>query len=126
MITLGSPYHATGGGSTNPVVESLFERMSGLTVDEMRARLPEAAAHQHLPMPATSVFSKADGVVHWRACIEQETALSENVRVWGSHTGMAMNPDVLRVVADRLAQDPECWQKFNRSSLCRKLVYPKP
>ena len=123
VITLGSPYRATKSGSTSPVVEKLFERMSGMTVEEMRAQVPQAEEHQHLPMPATSIYSKADGVVHWTTCIEDETDISENIRVWGSHSGMAMNPDVLRIVADRLAQDPNNWQRF-KPSRCYRLLYP--
>lgn len=125
VMTLGSPYGATGQGATNPMVEQLFEQMSGLTVEEMRAQMPEARSHERLSVPATSVFSKADGVVHWSTCIEEESDISENIRVWGSHTGMAMNPDVFRIIADRIAQDPEDWQKFDRhASPCHKVLYP--
>lgn len=124
VITLGSPYGATTGGATNPLVEQLFERMSGMTVEEMRAFMPESREQESLAMPTTSVYSKADGVVGWQTCIEPETEISENIRVWGSHSGMAMNPDVLRIVADRLAQDPEDWRRFDTSTGCRKLIYP--
>ena len=124
VITLGSPYGATGSGSTNPMVEALFEQMSGLTVEQMRARMPEERDYKRLAVPATSVFSKTDGVVGWHACIEDETDISENIQVRGSHVGMAMNPDVLRVIADRLAQDPNTWKKFDRTSLCRRAIYP--
>lgn len=123
VITLGSPFAATGG-STSPMVEKLFEQMSGLTVDEMRAKMP-VGNQDPLDMPCTSIYSKEDGVVSWRACIEAESSLSENIRVMGSHTGMAMNPDVLKVVADRLGQPEGRWQKFDRSRGCRPWVYPK-
>ena len=122
VITLGSPYGAIAGGTTNRVVEALFERMSGSSIEEMRALIPEDEDLTELPMPTTSVYSKADGVVHWRTCIEAEGDTSENIRVWGSHVGMAMNPDILRVIADRLAQDPEDWRPFDRS--VRPMAYP--
>lgn len=125
VITLGSPYGATGNGSTSPIVEKLFERMSGMTVEELRQTRPQFREQTRLAMPATSVYSKADGVVGWQTCIEPESDISENIRVWGSHAGMAMNPDVVRIVADRLAQDPDNWKKFETSSLCQKLIYPE-
>ena len=124
VITLGSPYGATESGSTNPFVERLFERMSGVTVEEMRAMMPASREQAHLPMPTTSVYSKADGVVGWQTCVEPENETSENVRVWGSHVGMAMNADVLRVVADRLAQNPTDWQPFDTTTGCRSAIYP--
>ncbi len=125
VITLGSPYAATESGTTNPLVEKLFERLSGVTVEEMRAMMPEDREMTHLPMPATSVYSKQDGVVAWQTCIEPESEFSENIRIWGSHSGMAMNPDVLRIIADRLAQDPKQWQPFDRNAQgCSRLSYP--
>ena len=124
VVTLGSPYGASGKESTNRMVMELFERMSGMTVDEMRALMPEERGREGLPIPTTSIYSKQDGVVGWQTCIEPETDLSENIRVLGSHSGMAMNPDVLRVIADRLAQDPENWQKFSPRHWCERLAYP--
>lgn len=115
VITLGSPYRATHSGSTSPLVAQLFEEMSGLTIEELREIVPQPDQHTHLPMPATSIYSKLDGVVGWQTCIEPESALSENIHIGGSHTGMAMNPLILTVIADRLAQNPENWQKFSAS-----------
>ena len=77
-----------------------------------------------LSVPTTSVFSKADGVVGWQTCIEPTGERTENVRVWGSHAGMGVNPDVLRVIADRLAQDPDDWKPFNTTRGCRAIIYP--
>ena len=55
-------------------------------------------------VPSTHVYSRTDGVVHWESCIDVSGAPSvENVEVMGSHVGMALNADVYRVIADRLA-----------------------
>ncbi|MEM9621319.1 MAG: alpha/beta hydrolase, partial [Pseudomonadota bacterium] len=126
VITLGSPYGTTDGSSTNPLVERMFERMSGLTIEEMRELRPTATSGDPLPMPTTSVYSTTDGVVGWRTCIEPEDHNSENIRVRGSHAGMAMNPDVLRIIADRLAQNPADWQPFDIRKGCHALIYPNP
>ena len=47
------------------------------------------------------VYSKRDGVVNWRACLDPEA--EEHVEVSSSHCGMAVNSGVYRIVADTLA-----------------------
>ncbi len=60
----------------------------------------ESPAH----VPATHVYSRTDGVVHWESCVDLSGAPTvENVEVMGSHVGMGLNADVYRVIADRLA-----------------------
>jgi triacylglycerol lipase len=43
----------------------------------------------------TAVYSRRDGIVDWRACVDP---LATGVEVRSSHVGMAVDPDVLRVV----------------------------
>ncbi len=124
VITLGSPYRIMGSEGANPLVARLFRRIAGMSIDELRHQLPEER-DDGLSMPLTSVYSQSDGVVGWRTCIEPTSGRRENIRIAGSHTGMALNPDVLRVVADRLAQDPDNWQPFDSTKGCRRFVYPK-
>jgi pimeloyl-ACP methyl ester carboxylesterase len=90
VITLGSPFALAG---------SAAER-GGL-------RRP-------LPVPSTSVYSRWDGVVDWRACLQTVGPTSENVGVRASHLGMGVDPAVLWVVADRLAQPAGEWRAFRR------------
>jgi triacylglycerol lipase len=55
-------------------------------------------------VPTTHIYSRTDGVVHWESCVDLSGASTvENVEVMGSHVGMGLNPDVYRVIADRLA-----------------------
>lgn len=126
VITLGSPFAATEHGNTNAMIGRLFEEMSGLSVEEMRARFGQGDPRAPLPMPSTAVYSKRDGVVAWDTCIERDSALAESIEVQGSHSGMAVSPDVLHVVADRLAENPASWRKFDRKRGMRCLVYPTP
>lgn len=48
----------------------------------------------------TSVYSRSDGIVDWRACLDPH---ARHVEVRSSHVGMALNPDVYQVVGDALA-----------------------
>jgi triacylglycerol lipase len=51
-----------------------------------------------------SSFSRSDGIVDWRACLDDA---AEHVEVRSSHTEMGVNADVFRVVADALAPAEE-------------------
>lgn len=125
IVTLGSPFSSNGPESANPLVGRLFEYMSGLSLDDMRIR-NRVLASEPPPVPSTAVYSKADGVVHWSACLEYRGERSENVEVHGSHTGMALNPLVFHVLADRLAQQPQQWRPFDRQRGCRAMWFPEP
>lgn len=50
-------------------------------------------------VPFVSVYSRTDGIVDWRACLD---AAARHVEVASSHTGMAVNPQVYRALAEHL------------------------
>lgn len=53
----------------------------------------------------TSVYSPSDGIVGWRGCIGIESEHHRNIEVDNvSHLGMVHHPEVLRVVAQLLAE----------------------
>ena len=61
----------------------------------------------------TAVFSRGDGVVHWQTCIQKDGhERCENIEVFGSHTGLAVNASVLYLIADRLAHPNGRWRAF--------------
>jgi len=60
---------------------------------DYRAPFPES-------VPLTSVYSKGDGVVRWRACV---VPYARNVEVTGSHIGLAFNRHAYREIASALA-----------------------
>jgi pimeloyl-ACP methyl ester carboxylesterase len=79
---------------------------------------------QALGMPATSIYSRSDGIVAWQSSLGKEGANAENIEVVSSHVGMGVNPIVLYAVADRLAQPEGQWQPFERHGW-RRAVYPR-
>ena len=118
VVTMGSPF-AGGGRASN--VARLFEAVSGRRIADdphLRRRIREAP-----PVPLTSIYSRTDGVVAWRACLEDEGPTSENIEVRGSHCGLGHNPLVLWAVADRLAQPEGAWSRFVPGGALRAL-YP--
>jgi len=104
VITLGSPLRFPHRSAA----DSLYERISGQDQPPDFVRGIFAAP----PVPATSIYSRMDGVVSWRSCLSEEGAQSENIRVCGSHCGLASNARVLWMVADRLSQPEGRWRRY--------------
>jgi len=111
VITLGTPFAALANGNHAGTVFKLLNREKAHLPPDLEARIRECP-----PVPTTSIYSKTDGIVSWRGCIQKRTAISESVEVAASHLGMVTHPQVLRVVADRLAQPEGRWRPFNRPS----------
>lgn len=55
------------------------------------------------PTPVTAIISPSDGIVDWRACVPRPSAQTEIVPVWGDHMTLGSNPEVLFIIAERLA-----------------------
>jgi pimeloyl-ACP methyl ester carboxylesterase len=111
VITLGSPF-ANDIRATNAT--RLYELVSGEGVDDIPG-LREAIAGD-LPVPATSIYSRTDGIVNWRTSLLRPSATAENIEVHlASHIGLGVNPAALWAVADRLAQGEGEFRHFDRS-----------
>ncbi len=54
-------------------------------------------------VPTTAVYSHDDGVVDWRQCLQDEDAITRNVRVDGAHATMGSNPQAQLAIALALA-----------------------
>ncbi len=119
VITLGSPF--TGHPKANNAWR-IYEFASGHSLDdaEQSARVREAP-----PVPTTSIFSRSDGIVAWRCCLQEAGAKSESIEVRASHIGMGVNPAAWYAVADRLAQPEGAWRPFHRDGW-RRWVYRDP
>ncbi len=90
VVTLGSPFGLTSLEQTR--VGSLYARLSG-----NHAILPpvdgiESEQGSPISVPATSVYSRHDGIVPWQACCETSAGLSESIAVQGSHMGVDPQP----------------------------------
>lgn len=118
VITLGSPFGVVNGSAANPLVRRLFESQSGLSIEKMREAIYEMDPHKTPPVPLTAIYSKADGIVNWRVCLEAfEDFESDNIQVLGAHCGMGFNAAIYGIIADRLSQPIDDWRKFERCKL---------
>jgi pimeloyl-ACP methyl ester carboxylesterase len=107
VITLGTPF-AGHPRATN--AWRFYEMVSGQSTHD-----PDLIEQIRQPpgCPTTSIYSKSDGIVAWQCSINPDAPHCENIEVHASHIGMGMNPLALYAVADRLAQDPARWQRFD-------------
>jgi len=109
VVTLGTPFGALGAANHAGTLYRLFGGDTSQLTPEMEARV-----RARPPVPTTSVYSRSDGVVSWRGCLEAAGQKVENVEVRASHLGMGTHPEVMRIVADRLAQPEGRWQPYRR------------
>lgn len=119
VISLGSPIgeQRREASALNTVYESL-NRRPGQT-DESRW-------HQPPPVPTTAVYSRQDGVLDWRVCLQcNGHEKTENIEICGSHNGMTLNPMAWAVIANRLHNPLDNWQPFRENGLLRWMT-PRP
>ena len=111
VITLGSPF-ANDISATS--IRKVYETLSGELISDAKLEDIQGLAGD-LPVPATSIFTKGDGIVHWRTCLVKENERAENIEiVLASHTGLGVNPAALWAIADRLALPEGVFRPFNR------------
>lgn len=109
LITLGSP-----------VLRRCVWTQHVSRIADRATHLKGAATLLHRPwaepgslrVPATSVFTRGDGIVNWSNCGYDVRSRRENVEVRGSHLGLAHNPAVIWLLADRLGQRDGRWRPF--------------
>jgi pimeloyl-ACP methyl ester carboxylesterase len=121
LVTLGTP--VVRWAPWVRTASGLVDRGSRLLLGA--AALPRPWAERgSLRVPATSVYTRADGIVHWSSCRYEVRARRENVEVRSSHLGLAYNPAVLWLLADRLGMAEGAWKPF-RPPLRLRLLYPR-
>ena len=121
VITLATPHRSVHGANH---AGTLFKMMGGDT-SQVTPEL-EAQLAQRPPVPITSIYSKSDGLVCWRGCLEETAPDAENIDVHASHLGMTTHPEVLRLVADRLAQPEGRWRPYRRRRATLKRAATAP
>jgi hypothetical protein len=100
VITLGSPFARNDPRPSR--ADGAYQRRSRQHVMDGRLPSREQVARP-IDVPSTAVYSRHDGIVSWRNCVEEETELHDNIEVRCSHLGFGVDPATLWVIADRLA-----------------------
>jgi pimeloyl-ACP methyl ester carboxylesterase len=111
VITLASPHLAPG--AVHPIVSADLAVMAALRRAGLRSVMgadclrgqcaTEFWTQLTCPLPAgipfTSLYSRGDGIVDWRACLDPA---ADHVEVASSHLGMTVHAEAYRIIADRL------------------------
>lgn len=65
-------------------------------------------------VPRTSIYSRLDQVVNWRASVlDPSLPKTQNIEIPGSHINIVHNPFLHIAILDRLAEKPETWKPFD-------------
>lgn len=112
VITLAAPIRGTAAGPTVlHAAEGIRQRIlqehgEGVLpqcytgkctcnfIDSLRRKTPSLLVE-------TAIYTRDDGIVDWRYCMANNPA--SNFEVPGTHIGMAFNPSVYSIIAERLA-----------------------
>jgi pimeloyl-ACP methyl ester carboxylesterase len=95
----------------SPIIEP--ERNFWLPMHAMIRLWPDIDLHsvaaeiaRRVPVPTTILFTRDDGLVNFLSCRDDAAGTENNLEIAGPHVLIARNADVMRIVADRLAQAP--------------------
>ena len=103
VITLGTPII---GGPKYTAAAQRFADAEKLDLDEFEKEV-HARNSIGIAQPITSIYSKLDGVVGWRASIDIYNEHARNIEVRSSHFGIGAHARVWRLIADTLAADSQ-------------------
>lgn len=98
VITLGTP--VVGGPKYTVFARRLRHR--GIDVDAIEAEI-ESRNRTSLTTPVTAIYSRADAMVAWEACIDRHGLDVEHIEVRTTHLGFGYSPEVYQIIAQRLA-----------------------
>jgi pimeloyl-ACP methyl ester carboxylesterase len=100
VVTLGSP--VVGGPRYTATARWYAEQ--GHDLDELEQAVAARYATP-LRVPVTAIYSKRDGIVAWRACIDRWSPDVRHVEVNETHVGLVLAPRVLGTVASEIERD---------------------
>lgn len=116
VISLGSPFGKGRRSGSYPA--RLFAALN----PQESLPIEEDTLHEAPPVPTTAIYSREDGVVNWRTAVQTEGhAMSQSIRVPGSHCGMTLNPTIWYLLAQVLAQPRDEWRPFQPGNWARML-----
>ena len=98
VVTFGTP--AIGG----PTFTAGAGRMGDDECRRIAALQRELDEQRPIGTPITAVYSRRDGIVDWRACIDRFSTRIEHVEVGSTHVGLGIDPDVWEIAARALGE----------------------
>ena len=97
VVTFGTP---VVGGPTYTTAADSYGAAESQRIAELSARRD---AERPIAVPVTAIYTRRDGVVDWRACIDRRTPGVRHVEVRSTHLSLGVDPDVWWTIARALA-----------------------
>jgi hypothetical protein len=123
ILTMGSPIWGVMDMKTP--VYGLLEFFRGKSLKERNERF--LAELEPIPkVPVTCIYTKTDGLVPWKHCMEAETFRKDikNIEVYGSHMGMGANASILLITANALSANINGKEIKDVTSNIERYLYP--
>jgi pimeloyl-ACP methyl ester carboxylesterase len=95
VATVASPFRLPTAVNLAPLVRLCARRYS--------PEVQPARLRQPLPVPATAIYTRTDGIVAWDSCFDANSA-DLCIELSGAHLTLCSNPETLRVLARQLAE----------------------
>jgi hypothetical protein len=109
VVTIVSPFRHRAGDDNR--IARVFTKVRPNARDHFQ-ELPREDDRPALEMPVTALYSRSDGFVDWRSCLEKPGPRRDNIEVRTSHLGAASSLGVAVAVSDRLACPLDDWKPF--------------
>lgn len=97
VVTYGSPVI---GGPTYTLGATTYGAQECARIERLAKQLDR---DQPIQVPITAIFTRSDGIVDWRACLDTTSRNVNHVEVRSTHLGLGLDPDVWWAVAAALA-----------------------
>lgn len=112
VITLGTPF----GDFRSTVVYPIMQRVRKNVVTPQDLNAWHQLANIDIgDIPLTLIYSDSDGFVPPSNATSTRSSRIEYIKIRGSHIGLTVNPNVIRLLADRLRCTTREWQPFESS-----------
>lgn len=99
VITMGTPIV---GGPKYTTVAARFAEIASIDLDKFEQEVHQRNL-QGIRQPVTSIYSKSDGIVDWRASVDTYNPQALNLEVRSTHFGMGGNANIWLLIAQILA-----------------------
>lgn len=123
ILTIASPIW--GVMEMKTPVYGLLEFFRGKSLKERNKRF--LAELEPIPdVPVTCLYTKTDGLVPWKHCMEAESYRGniKNIQVFGSHSGLGANASVLMMTANALSANIKGENVNDAIKNVERVLYP--
>lgn len=123
IVTIGSP--VWGLMDMKSRVDGILQFFSGKSLKEKNKKFIDEL--EHIPdVPVTCIYTKTDGVLPWKHCIEAESYRDDirNIEVFGSHSGLGANASVLMITANALSANIKGKSIQDTTTKMERILYP--